>query len=288
MQKDQPRDKFKAIWLSYSSITDFLKCPKAYYLKYVFKNPKTGRKIGLIKPPLLLGSVIHKVIDELSTIKTEHRFDTPLIKMFDAIWTHSTKGALLFASDVQKKEYYSRGKAIVARLEANPGPLAHRALKIKESIPYYWFSEKDNLILCGKIDWLEYIQKNDAVGVVEFKTGKGSEREDSLQLPIYYLIAQNCQNRAVERVSYWYVERDEAPIVMDTPDVARASGRIADVGGRIKLARQLNHFKCPKDDKTGCVYCAPLQAIVEGRGRFAGIGDMNEELYVLDDSAVSL
>ena len=56
-------DKFKAVWVSYSSISDFKKCPRAYYLKNIYKNPKTGKKIELVAPPLALGSVVHDVLE---------------------------------------------------------------------------------------------------------------------------------------------------------------------------------------------------------------------------------
>src|ERR1035437_4279352 len=34
------QDKFNAVWVSHSSIGDFLKCPRLYYLHNVYKNDK--------------------------------------------------------------------------------------------------------------------------------------------------------------------------------------------------------------------------------------------------------
>ncbi len=52
-------DKYTATWVSHSSMGDFIKCPRAYYLKNMYKNPKTGKKIGIVSPALSLGSAVH-------------------------------------------------------------------------------------------------------------------------------------------------------------------------------------------------------------------------------------
>ena len=57
-------------------------------------------------------------------------------------------------------------------IEENPGPLRNLAVKIKSDLPSYWLSEEDNIMLCGKIDWLEYLKEEDAIHIIDFKTGK--------------------------------------------------------------------------------------------------------------------
>ena len=66
-------DKYKAVWLSHSSMADFQKCHRLYYLKNMFKDPRTKRKINIASPHLTLGSAVHKVIEELKSIRTDHR-----------------------------------------------------------------------------------------------------------------------------------------------------------------------------------------------------------------------
>lgn len=281
-------DKYKAIWLSHSSISDFLRCPRAYYYKAIFKNPKTGRKITIAKPPLSLGQAIHKVIDELSTIDTNSRFDTPLVDRFESVWKTLSGVRGGFFSEEEEKAYKDRGYKIIEMLSQHPGPLARKTVKIKEETPYYWFSENDEIILCGKIDWLEYHQDTDSVSIVEFKTGKHDEQDGSLQLPIYVLLAQHSQKRPVSGVLYWYVDKSTMPKSLPMPDIDAAQKKIAEIGSRIKLARQLSHFKCAKDEKNGCIHCAPLAAVVSGKGTFVGLGDFKEEVYVLKNEAVSL
>src|SRR3989338_4517432 len=116
------KDKYTAVWVSHSSITDFLKCPRAYFLHNIYKK---------------------------------------------------------------------RGEEMLSYLGQNPGPLKNLAVKIKMDLPYYYLSEQDNIILCGKIDWLEYLPESDSVHIIDFKTGRGEEDKDSLQLPIYHLLVTN-------------------------------------------------------------------------------------------------
>jgi len=74
------KDKYKALWLSHSSISDFLNCPRLYYLKNVYKDPKTGHKITVMKPPLALGLIVHQIIEEISKKPTDQRLKVPLKK----------------------------------------------------------------------------------------------------------------------------------------------------------------------------------------------------------------
>ncbi len=282
------KDKFKAIWLSHSSMKDFLNCPRAYFYRNVYKNPKTNRKITIMKPPLALGSAVHAALDELSILPSKERFTTPLEERFEKKWLTISGRRGGFASQKEEDEYKARGLEMIERVSKHPGPLKNKTLKINETVPYYWFSETENFILCGKIDWLEYIEETDSVHIIDFKTGRFDEKEDSLQLPIYYLVATNCQKRSVSKLSYWDIDRSNKPVEMKLPDVEKSKEKIMKIAERIKLARQLNHFKCAKDEKDGCVFCAPLKAVVEGKGQFVGLGDFREEIYILPDQAVSL
>jgi ATP-dependent helicase/DNAse subunit B len=79
-------DKFTALWVSHSSISDFLQCPRAYYLKNIYKDPDTGRKFQITSAPLSLGSAVHEVIEALSEIPTQDRFRQSLLEKFETAW----------------------------------------------------------------------------------------------------------------------------------------------------------------------------------------------------------
>jgi ATP-dependent helicase/DNAse subunit B len=198
-------DKYTAVWVSHSSISSFLECPRSYFLKNVYKDPKTNHKIKLMSPPLALGQAVHEVVESLSEIKTDLRFSTPLLEKFETVWKKvSGKLGGFFDKDTEYK-YFERGKAMLSRIQKNPGPIKDLAIKINQDLPYFYLSEADNIILCGKIDWLRYFPDSDTVEIIDFKTSKNEESDDSLQLPIYHLLATHCQNRPVTAASYWYL-----------------------------------------------------------------------------------
>ena len=80
-------DKYKAIWVSHSSMGDFLKCPRLYYLHNVYKDKKTGNKMAIISPHMSLGVAVHNVLENLVNFKTEERFTRDLLADFEENWT---------------------------------------------------------------------------------------------------------------------------------------------------------------------------------------------------------
>ena len=161
----------------------------------------------------------------------------------------------------------------------NPGPLAKLAVKIQQDLPWYWLSEDDELILCGKIDWLEYLPDEDAVQIIDFKTGKKRDDSDSLQLPIYHLLVKNVQQRKVAKASYWYLEADDQPVEKKLPDLEQAHEEVLQVAKKIKLARKLEHYKCPLGEG-GCPACQPLERVIKGEALKVGTSEFNQDIYV--------
>jgi ATP-dependent helicase/DNAse subunit B len=273
-------DKFTATWVSHTSICDFLECPRAYYLKNVYRDPKTRHKIKLVSPPLVLGQAVHEVLEALSVLPVEERFKESLVEKFNFVWSKFSGKKGGFFNEESEAQYKKRGEDMLARVIQNPGPLKNLAVKIKMNLPYYWISKENNIILCGKLDWLEYFQETDSVHIIDFKTSKNEEDGDSLQLPIYCLLAKNCQSKRVSKVSYWYLAREEGLVEENMPDLEVEEAKILDIAKKIKLARQLNVFKCPQ--KTGCHRCKPYEAILRGEAELVGQGSYREDVYVLD------
>src|SRR6185295_15683720 len=80
-----PPDKYSAVWVSHSSINDFLKCPRAYFLHNVYRN-ENGRKINIVNPHLSLGISVHETLEGLLNYKAEDRFKKPLLETFQENW----------------------------------------------------------------------------------------------------------------------------------------------------------------------------------------------------------
>ena len=276
-------DRFTAVWVSHSSISDWLECPRAYYLKNVYRHPKTGHKIKLISPPLALGQIVHEIIESLSVLPVARRFEKPLIERLDQIWSKISGQRGGFANKAVEAKYKQRAQMMLRRATDHPGPLARKAVKIKMDLPWFWLSEPDNLILCGRIDWLEYLPENDSIHIIDFKTGQTDEPEDSLQLPIYYLLVQNCQRRFVSRASYWYLARSKAPVSQPLPSAKKAKPQILKIAKEIKLARQLERFNCRQPN--GCQRCRPFEAIINGQAERVGVDEFKNDIYVLPQAA---
>lgn len=276
-----PADKFTAVWISHTSIGDFLRCPRAYYLKHIYKNPKTNHKVKLMGPALALGQSVHEVLEALSNIPASARFKEPLMDQFDRAWKKVSGKLGGFRDEASEYAYKKRGQEMLRRVWNNPGPIAGLAVKIQKDLPYYWLSEEDNIILCGKIDWLEYLPDTDSVHIIDFKTGRNEEEGDSLQLPIYHLLVHNCQKRTVTKASYWYLEKNDTLTEKVLPSLEEAYKRVLDVGRQMKLARQLKRFKCPHE---GCSTCRPMEAILEGKAEFVATDDYNYDVYILPET----
>ena len=276
------KDKYKALWLSHSSISDFLSCPRLYYLRNVYKDPKTGHKITIMKPPLALGQVIHEVIEEISKKPIDQRLLIQPKKYLDKYWEKISGKMGGFKTLDEEGEYKERAIKMLTNIEKNPGPILNKAIKLKseDGLPYYWFSEKDNIILCGKIDWIEYLEKTNSIHIIDFKTGKNEGSNESLQLPIYLLLATNLQNRKVEKASYWYLNSSKKPIKVELPNIDFAHDQIYNVAKRIKLGRQINYFKCPKG---GCFACRDLERVIKGEGKKIGVSGYNQDVYILNE-----
>ena len=271
-------DKYSAVWVSHSSISDFLRCPKLYYLRNVYKDPINGHKITRMEPPLALGQVVHDVIEGLSVLPAEERLKVSLHKKFETQWESVSGKKGGFKDKAQEAEYIERGSKMLQKIMDNPGPILQKAIKIKQELPHYYLSEEENIILCGKIDWLEYLPETNSVHIIDFKTGKNEEDPESLQLPIYHLLVANTQSRAVSKASYWYLLTGDAPVEAVLPDLSESHEKVLAAAKRVKLSRALEHYKCPKD---GCRWCTPLEEIVKGKGELVGVSSYNQDIYII-------
>ena len=276
-------DKYSAVWVSHSSISDYLKCPRSYFLRNMYKDPLTGHKVTVVTPPLSLGAAVHEVVESLSSLPTEERLKISLVKKFDPVWLKYTGKFGGFKNHSEEMVYRDRAISMLTRLAEDPGPILNKAVKIKTGslgLPNYYLSEKENIILCGKIDWLEYLENTDSVHIIDFKTGKKEESDDSLQLPIYLLLATNTQSKEVTKASYWYLDIDSGITEKKLPDIEDAYKKVFKVAKEIKEARLKGGFVCPKG---GCYNCRPLERVLRGEAEKVGVSGTRQDIYILHD-----
>ena len=92
-----------------SADSDFLACPRAYYLRNVYKDPKTGNKITVTNASLSLGQIVHEVIEELSLLPVDERLEISLVKKYDVAWKKVEGKIGGFKDKDQEIEYKERG-----------------------------------------------------------------------------------------------------------------------------------------------------------------------------------
>lgn len=286
-------DKYTAVWVSHSSMGDFLKCPRLYYLHNIYKDPGTGRKMSIVSPHMSLGIAVHEVLEGLGNYPANERMKRDLRATFEEEWLKVTGIRGGFASEEMEDEFKLRGKEMINNVIKDPRFLVNKRIKLpKEKMnPNYYLSEDDNIILNGQVDWIEYLD-DDTLHIIDFKTGKNEEKDGSLQLPIYLLLCNALQKRKVSRASYWYLESDKI-VEKELPDLEKARRDVYDVALRVKLARDKNEFSCV-NGKDGCMNCRPYENILKWKKMSeeeekndksvtsVGIGGFNQDLFVVN------
>lgn len=289
-------DKYSAVWVSHSSMSDFLKCPRLYYLHNMYKSEKTGRKISIVSPHMSLGIAVHEVLEGLGDYPAHERIQKDLHAKFEEAWMNVSGKKGGFTSEDEEEGFKARGKVMIDNVIKDPRFLKNKCVKLKrDTMPCnFYLSEDHNIILNGLVDWIEYIPSTDSLHIIDFKTGKSEESESSLQLPIYLLLCNALQNRKVTKASYWYLETDKV-VEKELPDSDTAFKDVFEVALQVKEARKdakrdgvEKVFVCPKgayDPTTkegGCIHCRPYEWILAGDESMesVGVGGFNQDLYI--------
>ena len=289
-------DKYKAIWLSHSSYNDFLNCPRGYYLKNVYKDPKTKNKISLLSSATSLGSAVHLSIETLLNYPSHEREEKlkDLEKEYERIWNENfvgEKGG--FQNSEEEKEYYDKGLAMIENIKENPNFLLSKIIK-KESyykgdiLPNFFIDDEEEVLLCGVPDWVEYLD-DDTLHVVDFKTGKNEEKENSTQLPIYVLLLENLQKRKVTKASYWYLLTDKniKHKEINREEIEEVKNKIVQAGKEIKdlknetLKKDWKEIFVCKKGEFGCIHCRDYEKILNNEAEYIGKDIYGKDGYIL-------
>ncbi|MBP9765867.1 MAG: PD-(D/E)XK nuclease family protein [Candidatus Pacebacteria bacterium] len=287
-------DKYKSVWISHSSIRDYFSCERLYFLKNVFKDPISRRKINIASPHLTLGVAVHKVIEDLKNIKSDQRekvIKENLLDNFKNEWLKykGKKGG--FKSDEEEKSFYLRGEEMIKRVINNPNILINKIIPLSyfyegDIVPNYYLSVDENIVLCGSIDWIEYLPESNAIRIVDFKTGRNDEDDDSFQLPIYYLLISNLMKEQntlsakkiyeIKEAAYWYLDHDNKKENSEhqefhitkideekIKEIKDTEKKILEIGIKIKSLREKAIYKCSteKVEGEGCKSCRDFEKI---------------------------
>lgn len=248
-----------ALFISHTSLSDFLKCPKAYYLKNVYRDPKQDYRLQIASPYISLGATVH----DLAKWYLENSDSPSLLDANDQFrnfwWKyHGKRGG--FADTAEEAAFGARGLKMIENFLKNAGKLP-KAVPIP-AFPKYPLAE--DVILLGNLDYVGELPDG-SLQVIDFKTGSHDEK-DPMQLYIYAILAENFYGKPVSKASYWYLDRDDLPkeIVLDPLE-----GRLEwlrEKGLMVKQAITENNWQCCKEDL--CRECRDYTDIIEGKGEF--------------------
>lgn len=285
------QDKYSATWVSHSSMGDFHACPRLYFLRAMYKNPTTGKKVSVVAPALSLGVAVHAVLEGLGQFRAEERMQRDLLAWFQKEWEVVSGKRGGFATPSLEAEYKERGERMIRTVVDNPRFLTQKTVKLPKGTMNPNFFLDDGIILNGLIDWIEYLPETDSLHLVDFKTGKNEEKETSLQLPIYLLLCNELQKRAVTRASYWYLESDTMT-EKKLPTVEDARMSVLERARPVRMARERaktegagSVFACPHG---GCRNCRDMEMVVRtietgnGGAEYVGVGNFGQELWYVN------
>jgi len=248
------------IFVSYTSLKDFLNCPRAYYLKNIYKDPKTGFRLQIASPYLSLGSTVHDSVKWFLDMKGQATSDQ-LIQKFRNFWLKYTGKRGGFASREEEGNFGSRGLKMLENFYKNWQVLGKGA----PAITFPKYPLLDNMVLMGNFDFVG--EKTDgSLQIVDFKTGANDEK-DPIQLYIYAILAEANLEKEVSAASFWYLDRDDAPkdIVLDPLEPKLEW--LKEKSKELKQAIEGGMWVCIKGDQV-CRDCKDYQAIIDGKGEF--------------------
>ena len=249
-----------------------------------------------------LGSAVHQVIEPLANLKVEDRLEkinnpiSNLIDTYNNVWKKFSGIMGGFESPEQEDDFKRRGLEMIKNVSENLGPIKNKTVKFYSGdfIPNIYLSEQENIILCGLVDWVEYVEKDDTLRVIDFKTGRNEEKEDSYQLPIYKILVESLQKRKVSSGAYWYLDKDKFPINKELldEDMEEVKNELLKIGLEIKKLKYgenvENNFVCKYTNaEKKCFACEEFELIQNfdngtdksERVKYLGVGEYKQDLY---------
>ncbi|MBI2334367.1 PD-(D/E)XK nuclease family protein [Candidatus Daviesbacteria bacterium] len=275
IQKQEKRYVKNGIWLSHTSLHDFLKCPRSFYLKNIYRDKKTGYKIQIASPYLTLGSVVHDMIKWFLEMQKQVTKDQLLAK-FDNFWLKYQGKRGGFASYEEEEGFKSRGRKMLEHFYDSAKILGQMIPPM--DFPKYYLDE--DVVLFGNLDYMEELPDG-SLHIIDFKTGQRQE-EDPLQLHIYAILAEANLGKSVSRISYWYVDRDQEPKEAVLDSLEEKLKWLKKKGQEVKMLVQSAKWVCVKGEEK-CRDCREYEAVLEGKGEFQFVDDRYKKMvYFLD------
>lgn len=248
------------VWISHTSLGDFEKCKQLYYLRNLYRDKKYGNnfRLQVASPYLALGEAVHDAIDHfIDRYQSEHRTLDRLMYEYNRIWQLKPGKIGGFKNTEQEKEFKTRGEAMLERFFKNSHFSKGKPIKI--NFPKLPLVGEDDVVLVGNFDYLE--ETASGLHVMDFKTGK-EEDSNSLQLPIYAILAEHVLGKKINKLSYWYLDRDDEPVEMPIPDLEKSLKIIKEKAAVLTESVKFQDFAC-SDELGYCKSCHEYNSVIK-------------------------
>ncbi len=273
-----------ALWISYTALKDFLKCPRAYYLKNRYRNPDTGNRLQIASGPMTLGSLVHNAIKwYLQTGRVADK--DSVIKQYRNHWLKYQGKRGGFRSREEEGDFGKRGLKMLDNFLKNTAQL-------EQNIPIYDFLKfrlDEKIILNGKVDFIGELPDG-SLHILDFKTGS-KEEDDSTQLHTYAILAEAYLQKPISKISYWYLDRDDSPKEAVLDPLEDKLEWLQNKALEIQQAVREDRWVCVKGDPPAgglCNACRSYQAIIDGKGEFQfSDQEFKKDVYFLDQAKLA-
>lgn len=263
-----------ALFISYTGLKDYSKCPRSFYLKNIYRDPKTGYKLQVASPYMTLGATIHDVIKWFLQMQGQVSKEQ-LIQKYRNLWLKYRGKRGGFATREDEASFGKRGLKMLDNFFANTKVLEPN-LKTDDFLK---FKIDETTFLNGRVDFLGQLPDG-SIHVLDFKTGSKDE-EDPLQLYIYAILAESNLQRKVSKISYWYLDRDASPKEAVLDSLEEKLEWLKKKAKEIKAVIEQASWVCIQDPKL-CKDCQAYQDIIDGKGEFQFSDDaFKKQVYYL-------
>jgi len=249
-----------ALFISYTGLKDYIRCPRSFYLKNVYRDPKTGYKLQVTSPYMTLGALVHDAIKWFLQMQGQVTKDQ-LIQKYRNLWLKYRGKRGGFSSIEDEASFGKRGLKMLDNFFDNTAVL-ERQLKTNDFLK---FKIDEGTFLNGRVDFLGELGDG-TLHVLDFKTGSKDE-EDSLQLHIYAILAESNLQKPVSKVSFWYLDRDSSPKEAVLDSLEERLDWLKTKAKEIKKSLEQANWICIKSPVL-CQDCQAYQAIIDGKGEF--------------------
>lgn len=264
-----------ALFVSYTGLKDYTRCPRSFYLKNIYRDPKTGYKLQIAGPGMTLGAILHDVFKWFLQMNRQVTKDQ-LIQKYRNLWLKYRGKRGGFASIKDEAVFGNRGLKILDNFYTN-AKILEPNLEIDDFLKYKLDAEA---FLNGRVDFLGQL-KDGSIHVLDFKTGIKDE-EDPLQLYIYAILAESNLQKKVSKISYWYLDRDCDPKEAVLDSLEEKLTWLKEKAKEIKEKKDKEDWVCVEDPNL-CRDCQSYQDIINGKGEFQFSDDaFKKQVYYLD------